>query len=153
MTIKEELAAELRDAIKTGDHRRRDVIREVETQISRAKAEPGFMGPADDDLYRSIIAGFSKKMDKAAREYDELGDRGAAMAAKLHWEVEYLSRWLPVTRSEDETRALVRAVIAELGVDDPKLAGMVVGQVMKGSSSDLDGALVNRLVREELGAP
>ena len=80
------------------------------------------------------------------------GDKeGADQAAKLAFEVEYLARWTPHLAGEDETRALVRAAIAELGADDPKLAGRVTGHIMK-TGTGLDGGLVSRLVREELGA-
>ena len=41
--------------------------------------------------------------------------------------------------------------MAELGVDDPKMAGRVVGHVMKSGTEGLDGAAVNRIVREVLG--
>jgi len=152
MTIKDELGDELKDAMRSGDHRRREVIREIETLVSRRRSEPGFAGAVDDDLYLSVMTGFTKKMEKAASEYEGLGDRGADMAAKLRWEVEYLSRWLPSRLSESETRAVVREAIAELAVDDPKMAGRVVGHLMKSKGADLDGGLVNRLVREELGA-
>lgn len=150
MSIKEELAAELREAIRSGDHRRREVVREIETQVSRKRAEPGFVGQVDDDVYLEIMGSFAKKMDKAASEYDGFGERGAAMAAKLRWEVGYVSRWLPTKLSEEETRKVVRAAIAELGSDDPKMAGRVVGHLMRSMGEDLDGGLVNRVVREEL---
>ena len=150
MTIKDELKAELRDAMRSGDHRRREVVREIETQVSRKRSEPGFVGEADDDLYLEIMGSFAKKMDKAASEYEGLGERGVDMAAKLRWEVGYLSRWLPTKRSEEETRRIVRDAIAELGADDPKMAGRVVGHLMKTMGDELDGGLVNRVVREEL---
>jgi uncharacterized protein YqeY len=150
MSIQDELGTELRDAMREGDHRRREVIREIETLVSRRRSEPGFAGTVDDELYLSVISGFAKKMEKAAVEYDGLGERGVDMAAKLRWEVEYLSRWLPTKLSEDETREAVRAAVAELGVDDPKMAGRVVGHLMKSMGGTLDGGLVNRLVREEL---
>ena len=38
----------------------------------------------------------------------------------------------------------------ELSVDDPKRAGQVVGHIMKDHKGEVDGALVNRLVREAL---
>ncbi len=151
MSIKEELTAELRDAMRGGDKARRDVIRQVETEVSRARSEPGFAGEVDDALYRTVIASYVKRMEKARAEYEELGERGADMAAKLAFETDYLSRWLPAKLSEDATRALVRDAIAELGVDDPKQAGRIVGQLMKARRDELDGALVNRIVREELG--
>ena len=48
MTIQDELRVELTDALKTGDRNRKDVIRAIETEVSRAKSEPSFEGDVDD---------------------------------------------------------------------------------------------------------
>lgn len=151
MTIKDELAAELKSAMLEKDAPRRDVIRQIQSEISVAISEPGFSGDADDDLYRQVITSYVKKMSKAKEEYEGLGERGEAMAAKLGYEVDYLRRWLPEKLGEPETRDLVRSKIHELGVaGDEKAAGRVTGMLMKEQGEDLDGGLVNRLVREEL---
>ncbi len=153
MSIKEELATELREAMKSRDARRREVIRMIETEVAMARSAPGFRGEVDDDLYRQVIASYSKKMDKARQEYEGYGDRGAEMVAKLGWEVDYLSRWLPQKLDEEATRNLVRHAIAALGVGgDPKASGRVIGQVMKAHKDEVDGGLVNRLVTEELSS-
>ena len=153
MSIREELASELRDAMRGQDAPRRDVIRQIETEISVARSEPGFSGELDDDLYRRVIGAYVKKMDKTRQEYLDIGERGAAMAAKLGYEVEYLSRWIPQKLDEAQTRDLVKRTIQELGVaGDEKAAGRVTGQLMKEHGKDLDGGLVNRLVREEISA-
>lgn len=148
MSIKTELAAELKNAMFARDALRRDVIRQIETEITRKLTEPGFGGEADDALYEQVIASYVKKMTKARDEYRSLGERGEKMAAKLGFEVDYLSRWLPKTLGEDETRSLVRATIEEIG--DPESPGMVIGRLMKAHGGELDGAMVSRLVREEL---
>jgi uncharacterized protein YqeY len=151
MTIAEELAEELRDAMKTKDAPRRDVIRQVQTEVATTRSQPDFEGPTDDAFYQKVIASYVKKMDKSRVEYSELGERGQAMADKLAYEVDYLSRWLPKKLGEDETRSLVQAAIAELGAaGDDKAAGRVTGHVMKSHGKDLDGSLVNRVVRKEL---
>jgi uncharacterized protein len=151
MSIKEELASELREAMKAKDGRKRDVIRQIETEVSIARSQPGFSGEVDDALYRQVIGSYVKKMEKSREEYLDIGERGEAMAAKLGFEVEYLSRWLPRKLDTEATRALVREAIAELGVaGEEKAAGRVTGHLMKGHGEDLDGGLVNRLVREEL---
>jgi hypothetical protein len=153
MSIKEELASELREAMKARDGRRRDVIRQIETEVSIARSQPGFEGEVDDALYRQVIGSYVKKMDKSRQEYLDIGERGEAMAAKLGFEVEYLSRWLPKKLDEETTRALVRAAIEELGVaSDEKAAGRVTGHLMKQHGKDLDGAMVSQVVREELAA-
>ncbi len=151
MSIRSELRDELTDAMRARDKARVNVIRQVETEVSVAKSAPGFGGAVDDDLYLRTIASYVKKMDKARQEYEAAGERGRERADQLAFEIDYLSRWLPKTLGETETRDLVTAAIAELGVDDPKAAGRVIGHVMK-SADGLDGGLVNRLVREELGA-
>ena len=88
MSIKDELSKELQDAIRSADRRRREAIREIETLVSRKRSEPGFLGAVDDDVYLDVMSSFAKKMDKAAAEYDGLGERGMEMAAKLRWEVD-----------------------------------------------------------------
>jgi uncharacterized protein len=151
MTIREQLADELKEAMRAQDRPRRDVIRQVETAVSQARSEPGFSGEVDDALYMQVIGSYVKKMDKARKEYVDLGERGEGMATKLQYEIDYLSRWLPSKLDETATRDLVRAAISELGVaGDEKSAGQVTGHVMKTHGEDLDGGLVNRIVREEL---
>jgi hypothetical protein len=153
MSIREELADELRDAMRAKDARRRDVIRQIETEVAIARSRPGYEGELDDELYRQVIGSYVKKMEKSRQEYVDIGERGAVLAEKLGYEVEYLSRWLPEKLDEEATRALIREAIAELGVDkEEKAAGRVVGHLMKSRGEDLDGGLVNRLAREELTA-
>lgn len=152
MSISEELAAELRDAMRAKDVARRDVIRQIETEVARARSEPGFAGEVDDALYLKVLTSYTKKMDKARSEYAAAGQRGASMVDKLTFEVEYLSRWLPQVLSDDEVRALVAEAIAATGATEPAQAGMVVGRIMKSGRDGLDGGTVNRLVREALGA-
>ncbi len=151
MTIKEELAANLRAAMRAKDKPQINVIRQIESEIGVVKSAPGFDGEIDDELYTRTITTYVKKMKKAQGEFEAAGERGAEQAAKLAYEVDYLSQWLPVQADEATTRQFVIDAIAELGVDDPKQVGRVIGHVMK-TGVDLDGGLVNRLVREELGA-
>lgn len=151
MSIETELNDEQRAAMKARDRRTLDVIRQIQTEVSVAKSAPGFSGPVDDDLYRATIASYVRRMDKARDEFEAVGERGRDQVEKLSFEIEYLSRYLPDQPGEDETRDLVRAGIANLGADDPKMTGQVIGAVMR-STPGLDGALVARLVREELEA-
>ena len=150
MSIAQELSDELKDALRAGDAKRKNAIRAIQTEAARAKSEPGFGGDTDDAFFEKIIGSFVKKMDKARREYEELGERGEEMAAKLGFEVEYLGRWLPKLLDEDATLILVKGAIAELDASDPKEAGKVVGFIMKSHKGEVDGGLVNRLVRAEL---
>lgn len=153
MSIQEQLTEDLRTAMKEKDALRRDVIRQVQTEVATAKSGSDFAGELDDAFYQKVIASYVKKMDKSREEYEAMGERGEEMADKLAYEVEYLSRFLPQKLSEEETRKLVIEAIEELGVaGDEKAAGRVTGHLMKSRGEDLDGGLVNRLVKEELAS-
>ena len=126
-SIKEQLAAELKDAMKSGDKPRRDVIRQVETEVRLVTSQAG-VGEATDEVYEVVIAAYVKKMAKARDEYREMGERGEEMADKLDFEVDYLSRWLPTKLDDVATAELVDRTIEDLGVGgDPSAAGRVIG--------------------------
>ncbi len=151
VSIKAELAEELKSAMRSHDRNRIDVIRQINSEVEKAVTAPGFTGEAGDDLYKATIAAYAKKMTKALREYEGYGDRGAEAAEKLRFEVDYLARWLPKGLSEAEIAALVDAAVTELGVSDMQAMGQVMGRVMK-QHEGLDGTIVSRLVRERLAA-
>ena len=154
MSVKDEMRAELIDAMKAGDRPRRDAIRSVQAEIQTKKTAKGFSGTGeDDDFYQQVIGGYVKKMRKAASEYSKLGERGEDMSRKLSYEVDYLSRWLPSRLDEHRSRQLVRDTISRLGVEgQPRAQGRVMGQIMKDHRPQVDGGLVSRLVREELSS-
>jgi uncharacterized protein len=153
MTIAEELADELKSAMLEKDVARRDVIRQIRSEAGLAATAPGFDGEVDDGFYRAVIGSYVKKMRKSIIEYEGLGEKGQIMAEKLAFEVDYLSRWLPSKLDENDTRALVEGTIAQLGVaGDPSAAGRVIGAIMKSHKDDVDGTLVNQLVRQQLEA-
>jgi uncharacterized protein len=152
MSIQEELRAELKDAMRAKDRARLDVIRQVESEISVVKSASDFSGEVDDKLYLKVVAAYVKRMQKALKEYEAAGERGAEMVETLGFEVSYLSRWLPKMLSEQDTRALVVGAIADLGLADPKQAGRVVGHLMKDHKGKLDGGLASKIARELLEA-
>ena len=151
MTIKEELDAELKDALRSKDRMRLDVIRQINTEVTTAAAAPNFTGEIDDALYVDAISHYTKRMAKAKAEYEGYGEKGADMVDKLGFEVDYLSRWLPQQASAEDVRAIVDSAIAELGATDPRQIGQVMGHIMK-NHHGLDGSQVNAAVREALGA-
>ncbi len=151
MTIEEQLVAAQTAAMKDGDRATLSVIRQIRSEVSVARSAPGFTGEVDDELFLSTISTYVKRMGKSKVEYEALGDRGREQAEKLAFEIDYLSTYLPTKLDEPATKALVDQAIEEIGATDPKMTGQVIGKVMK-SGEDVDGALVARLVKEQLNA-
>ena len=71
------------------------------------------------------------------------------LAAVERQEAESLAGWLPAAPSDDEVRAAVREAIA----GGAKNIGAVMGKVMPAFKGRLDGTVINRIAREELGPP
>ena len=149
MPIQEQLAADQKAAMRARDKATLNAIRSVQAEVATAKSAPGFRGEVDDDLYVATIATYVKRITKSLADYEAMGDAGAAQAATLAFEIDYLSRYLPTKLDEAATRRVVAATIADLGADASTPAGRVIGAVMQ-SGEDLDGALVHRLVTEAL---
>jgi uncharacterized protein YqeY len=150
--IEQELRAELKDAMLNKDVARREVIREVMTQVTKKKAEPGFSGEADDQLHLDVMASFVKKSKKVVAEYEGYGERGAEMVGKLNWEIDYVSKWLPEKMSSEAVTDLVQGIVSDLGVaGDPRAMGRVIGMVMKDHKDVVDGGELSQIVKQELG--
>jgi hypothetical protein len=149
VTIEEQLRQDQTTAMKARDKDTLNAIRSVQAEVATAKSAPGFTGEVDDELYVRTIATYVKRVSKSKVEYEAMGDAGAEQAAKLAFEIEYLSQYLPKVLDEAATRALIDEAIAEVGATPDTPAGQIIGAVMR-SGQDLDGTLVNRLVQERL---
>jgi hypothetical protein len=149
VTIEDQLRSDLTTAMKAKDKPTLNAIRSVQAEISTARSAPSFSGDADDAMYTSTIATYVKRLTKSKDEYDAMGERGEEQSAKLAFEIEYLSRYLPKKMDAEATRELVARVAESIGAGADTQPGRIIGAVMK-SGEDVDGALVNRLVTEYL---
>ena len=147
MSLSEELSSALKEAMKSKDKPKLEAIRQIQTEVAKKKAEKG--EELTDELILSVISSYVKKMTKAVEEYSNLGDRGAEMAEKIQFEIDYLSGWLPEQLSDDDIEKLVDEVLNEMGEVEISLVGKVIGAVMaKGDS--IDGGTVSKIVKKKL---
>ena len=147
MALIDDLSTALKVAMKAKDKPKLDAIRQVQTEIAKKKSEKG--EEASDELVLGVISSYVKKMAKAVDEYKSLGVRGAEMAEKIQFEIDFLSQWLPEQLSEEDVEKLVDEVLAELGEVDMSQMGKIIGAVMA-KSDGLDGSVVSKIVREKI---
>jgi uncharacterized protein len=152
MGLEQTLNERLTRAIKEKDQRTADVLRMIKTRLMERRTAKGFSGVVDDALVVDVIANYRKQLQKALAEFDKLGERGAAQAAQLRFELEYCAGYLPRTMDEPALRALVQERLRALGITDPKQAGRLVGDVMKTHKGQVDAAEVKRIAEELLSA-
>jgi uncharacterized protein YqeY len=142
MPLEQDLRAVLTAAMKAKDQRTANVVRMINTKVMERRTAAGFKGQVDDELIRDVIAAYKKSLEKAREEYAAAGERGAPHIAELDFEIGFCQQYLPEQMGRDE-----------LGATDPKMAGRVVGAVMKKHKGRVDAALVKQLVDAELAPP
>jgi uncharacterized protein YqeY len=102
--------------------------------------------PTDDDVI-DVIRKAIKRRRESVEMYETAGREELASVERR--EAEALEVYLPAAPSEDEIRAAVRAAIS----GGAKQMGAVMGKVMPAYKGRVDGNVLNRIVREELGTP
>ena len=150
MALAQQLDDTLKAAIKDKNSRTANVVRMLKTRLAERTSAKGFQGPVDDALVTDVIGAYRKQLQKALGEYDKLGDRGAAQAADLRFEIEFCERFLPRGMDEAALRALVAERLAALGIKDAKQSGRLVGDIMKTHKGQVEAADVKRVAEELL---
>jgi uncharacterized protein YqeY len=150
MALAQALDLTLKTAIKDKDSRTANVVRMLKTKVTERTTAKGFSGQVDDALLVDVISAYRKQLQKALAEYEKVGERGAAQAAELRFEIEFCERYLPKGMDEGALRALVAERLKTLGISDAKQAGRVVGDVMKTHKGQVDAADVKRVAEEFL---
>ena len=145
MSIEQDLDARLKQALRDKDQPTLDVVRMVKSKVQERRTAKGFAGEVDDALLRDVIGAYRKQLQKAAEEYEKLGERGADQLGKLRFEIGFTSQFLPATMGDAELRTLVEGRIAALGVTDAKQVGKLVGDVMKTHRGQVEAADVKRI--------
>ena len=153
MPIELELRELLNTSIRARDLRTANVVRMITARMSERRLAPGFAGTVDDALYVEVIQAYRKSLAKGREEYLAAGERGAAQAAELEWEMALCDRFLPKGLGPEELLAAVREAIAATGAKDARGAGRVVGEVLKRHKGRADAGEVKRLVEAELARP
>ena len=151
MGLEQQLTDALTKAIKDKDLRTADAMRMLKTKLQERRTAKGFSGTVDDALVLDVIGAYRKQLQKAVAEYERLGERGAAQAAQLRFEIELCERYLPAGMDETALRALVQERISALGITDPKQVGRLVGDVMKSHKGQVEAGDVKRVAEELLG--
>ena len=146
MNLQERLMADLKEAMKSRDASRREVIRMVRAAVKNA--EIAWQRAATDQEVQDIIA----REVKRRREAIEMFRRGGRqdLVDEEEAQVKILESYLPQQMSRQEIEGVVRRIISELGATSMSQLGPVMRQAMAELKGKADGSLVNQIAREIL---
>lgn len=142
------IETELKAAMKSGDKLRLQTLRLLLTDIKNERIRRG--GEVDEAGFVALVRKAIKQREEAAAQY-QAGQR-QELAAKEESEAAILAAFLPAAADEGEIRAAVAALIAERGLAGPQAIGPVMKEMLARFGTSADGATINRIARELLGA-
>jgi len=148
--IRDDIKNALVSAMKGGDKTTTATLRLVQSAIKNRDIEARTgSSPADDD---TLVVEVLQKMVKQRRESVEMfvkGGRQELADAELG-EVAVIERFLPTQMSEDETKAAIEAIKAELGASGMKDMGRVMAELKARHAQSLDMSKASGLVKAAL---
>jgi len=148
--IRDDIKAALVNAMKSGDKQGTAAIRLIQAAIKNRDIElrTASQTPDDDVIVTEVL----QKMIKQRRESIELYDKGGRpeLADAERGEVAVIERFLPQQMSEDEARAAIQAIVAELGASSVKDMGRVMAALKERHAGQIDMSKASGLVKEAL---
>lgn len=146
--LKARLQEEMKDALRSGDKVRLSALRLLHASVKNHEVE--LRRQVNDEEFLEDVAREVKRRKEAAEAYEGAG-RQDLLQRELR-EQEVLEAYLPAQLSDEEVGSLIDEAVGATGASEPGDVGKVMGYVMGRAKGRLDGAAVNRLVRERLGA-
>jgi uncharacterized protein YqeY len=149
MTLQEQLREDLKQAMRSGETLRRDVIRFLESALKNVAIDK--RKPVTELTEEEVLEVVRRSVKQRRDSIDQYTAGGRAdLAEKELLEVEILQTYLPQMLEESVVRALVEQAVAESGATDMKDFGRAMGAAVRLVAGRSDGALVKRLVEEVL---
>ncbi|MCC7352317.1 MAG: GatB/YqeY domain-containing protein [Anaerolineae bacterium] len=151
MGLREQLSDDLKAALRSGDERRKLTIRSIKTAITRAETAGEERITLDDAGILAVIAREAKQRRESIIEFQKGGR--ADLVEVERQELTLLESYLPQQMERADIEAVARAVIAEVGANDPTQLGLVMKPLMARLKGQADGRLVQQIARELLSGP
>ena len=148
MNLKQQLAEDMKAAMRSGDTLRRDTVRMARNAIEYAEKAKG--QPLNHSEELVALQQQAKQRKDSIEAYHAVGRAGAE--AQEAAELAIIEQYLPSQMSRDEIEAVARDIIEKVGATGPGDKGKVMGPLMQQIKGQADGGLINATVTELLGA-
>jgi uncharacterized protein YqeY len=149
VALKEQIQNDMKAALLSGSRFEGDTLRDLKAailneEVAKGKREEGL----SDGEIEQVIAREAKKRRESIALYEQNGRNELADVEKK--ELEVLEKYLPAQLDEEAIVALVRDAITQLGAESPQMMGQVIGAVKAKAGNTVDGALLAKIVKEQL---
>jgi uncharacterized protein YqeY len=149
MSLKDNVAGDLKDALKSGDERRKTTLRLVLSAVHNAEIQAG--KPLDDGGVLGVISKEAKQRRESIEEFRKGGRQD--LVDREEAELAVLMQYLPRQMAREEIVEAARRVIGEVGASGPGDKGKVMPVLIEQLRGRAEGRDINVVVTELLGNP
>jgi len=146
MSIKEQIEQDFIAAFKAKDEKAKTLLGMMKSALKNKEIE--LQKPLEDADVIDVLSKEAKKRRESALAFEQGGRNDLADNEKA--ETEMLARYLPAQLSEDEIKKIVSETIVEIGATSIADMGKVMGAVVAKTKGQADGAVISKIVKEEL---
>ena len=133
-------------SMKDGDKFRTTVLRMILAEIQKIEIEE--KSDLDELQITSILEKMIKQRNDAISQFEQA--KRQELADKEKQEIEIIREFLPEQMSEDEVSELVSKIISEVGAQDMKDMGRVMGELKKNNADSIDFSKAGAMIKELL---
>ncbi len=148
MSLKEEIDKSIKEAMLQKKKDELQALRSIKSLILLAQTKEGAGDEISEEEEMAILKKAAKQRRDSIAVYKEQGRDDLASEEEL--ELAVIERFLPELMGEAEVRALVQAVIDELGASGMGDMGKVMPAVIKKAAGGADNQMISKIVREIL---
>ena len=149
MSLKDNIASDLKDALRSGDERRKLALRLVLSAVHNAEIQAG--KPLDDGGVLGILSKEAKQRRESIEEFRKGGRQD--LVDREEGELAVLLQYLPQQMTREEIVEAARRVIGEVGATEPRDKGRVMPVLIEQLRGRAEGRDINAVVTELLGNP
>lgn len=141
MTLREQVQADVRQAMRAGERERVGALRLLLSELQKAEKE----GQADE---LAVLRRERKRRVEAASAYADARRDDLADAERA--EADLISTYLPAELDEDQLRAIVEQAVSDSGAQTIRDMGAAMKSAMAAVDGRAEGRRVSELVKETL---
>lgn len=141
MSIREQVLADMKTAMKAKDAARLEAVRFLQAAIKNKEIEVRPNEITDEDVL-SCVKKISKQLKDAIEQYEGAGR--TELAEKEKAQLTVIEAYLPTQMPREQLEKIIEEVIAETGASSMK----DMGNVIKGTIGKAQGAADNKTISE-----
>ena len=149
MSLREQLMADMKEAMKARDEVKLSTVRMIQSAIKYKETEDRSK-PVDDQ----VVVGLLKTMVKQRKDSIDQFTKGGRqdLADKETAELAVIESYMPKQLSREEMEKMVDSAIQSSGAKSAKDMGLVMKAVLAQAAGRADGKVVQELIKAKLPA-